>query len=63
MTNMAKFGEMIFSGLVGAIVLFIVSPLIVYIIFNAAAGNYLAAAIGLAIQGFILGLVHSDKIK
>lgn len=60
---MAKFGEVIFCGLLGAAVLFIVSPLIVYIIFNAASGNYLAASIGLAIQGFILGLVHSDLVK
>lgn len=63
MTNMAECGEVVFCGLLGAAALFIVSPLIVYIIFNAAAGNYLAASIGLAIQGFILGLVHSDKIK
>lgn len=60
---MEKFGEAIFSGLVGAAIFFLISPLIVFIIFNAAAGNYLAASIGMAIQGFILGIVHSDLVK
>ena len=60
---MATFGEAVLSGLIGALLLFIVSPLLVYIAFNAVAGNYLAAAGGLAIQGFIVGVMTSFKTK
>lgn len=54
---MAKFGEAVILGLFCSFVFFILSPVIVFIIYNACLGNYFAAAVGFAVQGFIFGMV------